>query len=794
MKQTLNSFTIDPLTGAGTATTARLVADVPFQASTGEVHPAGDDKTNYTEFILTASGNGMEFPTSVIDTTDDSPDNPNATYTLYLMNGNKQVGVVFERWAFKASLGASVTYTELSGANVHKVPLRDDQSYSKTQIDVLIQGRTFSTPATTTDLGIVTVSKVGGTEVWSTDDSTLGYYASNYSTLALAVAVIGSTRATLIISADMTISASLVIPPTTDLRFINGAKLTIASGQTLTVNGLIFAGHHQIFAGSGTIVLSRNACAMGVSAAWAGATHTTSNASDSTAAIQKIIDSVPNGSIILHPPGWIFSLRSKLKINNRVNLTYTGCIGESPSAYAGFSAGFAWNGAANGIMLEMINSSSCLIKGINFDMVGSTPANAAAFGIFTSADYTVTLTGVETNTGSPTVAFTGMQNGSLVNSLPNGDLVHQGRPIVIGANTYTILNIVDGVGAGSLTLTTNALANVSGGTATIANPYGSSSSTSHKFIDLCFNWSTATTTVAYRTAICNDLYSGQNHERIICRGIVVYGHGGASATTSSDYGVGISFGGFYDSGSVDAISPYTGYNGGSNVLECELEDCFIYGTSFPVHGMAGTITRLQGTYANCVLFGSVVGTFTDIRYEAYRQFLHGFGNITLNTPRMTTAYTGFAQFEVYGGSSRLTVRNALRHMGGLYDGTGIVTFQCTSPTVCEGEFSNNDFVDATDITTQRPVGFQDYSFHNVNVVEYVSGYSRRTKIVNAVAFADLATVAANFGGLLDAVTGTTVIEILCTGVTAGSDPATSGATINPVLYIQTAAGGRWKAY
>lgn len=159
MKQTLQAFSVKPLNPTGTAPTARLAADVPFQASTGEVHPAGDDQRNYTEYALTVAGDGWTFPSSIIDTTNDSSD-PNATYTLFIMNGNKLIETVFERWTFDASLGVAITFQELLNDNQVKVPYTEE-SYSKTQVNALIEGRSFANPssyATALNVGITRLS------------------------------------------------------------------------------------------------------------------------------------------------------------------------------------------------------------------------------------------------------------------------------------------------------------------------------------------------------------------------------------------------------------------------------------------------------------------------------------------------------------------------------------------------------------------------------------------------------------------------------------------------------------
>src|SRR5205085_6394976 len=78
----------------------------------------------------------------------------------YIVNSKgKFIEAVFENWTFPASLGTTISYTDLAGANQKRVPLRDDQSYSKTATDNLLAGRTFSTPATTTNRGVLKSSK-----------------------------------------------------------------------------------------------------------------------------------------------------------------------------------------------------------------------------------------------------------------------------------------------------------------------------------------------------------------------------------------------------------------------------------------------------------------------------------------------------------------------------------------------------------------------------------------------------------------------------------------------------------
>jgi len=81
----------------------------------------------------------------------------------------------------------------------------------------------------------------------------LAYNVSDYADLEAAVAAIGSTRATLVFGIDQTVSENLTIPATMELKSVNEAKITVATGKTLTINGPFESGSYQIFAGSGTV-------------------------------------------------------------------------------------------------------------------------------------------------------------------------------------------------------------------------------------------------------------------------------------------------------------------------------------------------------------------------------------------------------------------------------------------------------------------------------------------------------------------------------------------------------------
>lgn len=78
-----------------------------------------------------------------------------------------------------------------------------------------------------------------------------GTYAS-YSTLGDAITAIGSTRCTVIVRDDITMSASATFPATATLSIENGARIT-TTGYALTAK--IMADQSQHFAGTGTVTL-----------------------------------------------------------------------------------------------------------------------------------------------------------------------------------------------------------------------------------------------------------------------------------------------------------------------------------------------------------------------------------------------------------------------------------------------------------------------------------------------------------------------------------------------------------
>jgi hypothetical protein len=107
-----------------------------------------------------------------------------------------------------------------------------------------------------------------------------------YASLSAAVTAIGSTQATLEISASTTVSASLTVPRNITLEFSGQGQISVASSQTLTINGTIRAPMRHIFTGSGSVKFGPH---IGTSyPQWFGAVM--DGSTDDQAAAQKAVD------------------------------------------------------------------------------------------------------------------------------------------------------------------------------------------------------------------------------------------------------------------------------------------------------------------------------------------------------------------------------------------------------------------------------------------------------------------------------------------------------------------------
>ena len=79
-----------------------------------------------------------------------------------------------------------------------------------------------------------------------------------YSSFENAISNIGSTETILLVQDVEAIADNVTIPSTMTLRLVHGGSLSIASGKTVTMNGHIEAGLHQIFEGAGSVDFGAN--------------------------------------------------------------------------------------------------------------------------------------------------------------------------------------------------------------------------------------------------------------------------------------------------------------------------------------------------------------------------------------------------------------------------------------------------------------------------------------------------------------------------------------------------------
>lgn len=220
--------------------------------------------------------------------------------------------------------------------------------------------------------------------VWSVVQATI-FDLSVYASLADALTTLGSTVCTLRVSEDATISATAEIPRTMSLAIVGGAKLTIATGVTLTISGALIANVEHLFVlqGTGKVVFGSGSVGA-VYPQWWGAVadYNGTTGTDNTAAFQAMIDALAN-TIDKAPPILIPCGRYKqvspvtmkgqfVKVfANGAEITYTG---------AG-ATDYAWTVATDHspqhwtiLGLALIGNSSAL-GGFNFGVESNTYAN-----------------------------------------------------------------------------------------------------------------------------------------------------------------------------------------------------------------------------------------------------------------------------------------------------------------------------------------------------------------------------------------------------------------------------------
>lgn len=198
-----------------------------------------------------------------------------------------------------------------------------------------------------------------------------GIDISSYATFAAMIAATGSTPTTFNVHTNISIPASATVPSTLTLRFLRGGGVTIATGQTLTIQGPIIADPVKVFynalSGQGTIALGGNKSNpyyflewWGLNADWNGTTGT-----DDSGVIMAAFASVPTDSVLTTAQGRQIAIASQVLLQGKRNIAL-----RSWNRVANFGGGapsaFWWTGASTDFMYELDSCQGMTIDGWYF--------------------------------------------------------------------------------------------------------------------------------------------------------------------------------------------------------------------------------------------------------------------------------------------------------------------------------------------------------------------------------------------------------------------------------------------
>ncbi|MCA1615058.1 MAG: cadherin-like domain-containing protein [Acidobacteria bacterium] len=110
------------------------------------------------------------------------------------------------------------------------------------------------------------------------------------SNLSAVIAAVGSAQRTLRVATPQTLAASLTVPSNVAIEVTDTGTISVASGQTLTVQGALVAPPRHIFTGAGLVRFTGNSGTAVISPDWWGAKA--GDGSDDTAAFQAALDAV----------------------------------------------------------------------------------------------------------------------------------------------------------------------------------------------------------------------------------------------------------------------------------------------------------------------------------------------------------------------------------------------------------------------------------------------------------------------------------------------------------------------
>jgi len=236
--------------------------------------------------------------------------------------------------------------------------------------------------------------------------------ASAFSTFAAAVASIGSSTKKVLYVDSAQSCNTLTLGKNIDLKFANGGYITVATGQTLTIEGTVTAPDNQIFAGSGTVTGLKRAIPE-----WFGAVY--DGTTDDYTAIQAALNA---SKYVEFAKGRTYATDTPLAPQTGSVLVVDGTIKAIAATWTGEGV-IEYDGASGASLMQ-----DCILTGS-----GSIDANSVAdYGVYVKLGRRIniniakvekaTVTGILMGqTGAAETSYECHINGTLVNNASGTD-------------------------------------------------------------------------------------------------------------------------------------------------------------------------------------------------------------------------------------------------------------------------------------------------------------------------------------------------------------------------------------
>lgn len=255
---------------SGATARLRIYPSQTFTASDSVTVPGGTAPGSKTGFFYTVNctvaSNTLTCPSVTLKSTTDALDLRDTTYTVKLFDASDTPRDFFplSDFALPHTFGATTTWAAVRDYNLATARPPGPNYYDADQTNAAINannavGNPAKPYASPTPLGRVALSVAAADPTLpiavGTNDPRVNAEsnAASYASLSEAVASIGSSAQTLVVSDTQTVSSSMSVPANVVLRFTGGGTVSVASGQTLTINGPVESAPRPRFAGSGTV-------------------------------------------------------------------------------------------------------------------------------------------------------------------------------------------------------------------------------------------------------------------------------------------------------------------------------------------------------------------------------------------------------------------------------------------------------------------------------------------------------------------------------------------------------------